>query len=175
VLITGRHDPIVGAELIDACLERMHGAVDYVHTRTLAGINAGTDIWTLMREITLPPELRVGQGYGKVAWGVRTLWEAYVGWFKLQSTTELYPDTAGAALAELVAAAGADAALARAEAALDRGDAPLAIRIAEAIPDDALVKPLMIAAHQHLLDHGGSESFWENGWLLDQIKQWNAK
>ena len=136
VLVTGRHEPIVGADLIDACLERLHDAVDYVHTRTLEGINAGIDVWTLMREITLPPNLRVGQGYGKVSWGVRTIWEEYVGWFKLRSTTELYPDSAAAALAELVDAAGPDAAIARAQAALDRGDAVLAIRIAEAVPDD---------------------------------------
>ena len=37
-----------------------------------------------MREITLPPELRVGQGYGRVRWAVRTIWESYVGWFRLQ-------------------------------------------------------------------------------------------
>ncbi len=175
ILITGRHEPIRGAELIAACLERIHGAVDYVHTRTLEGINAGTDISTLMREISLPPHLRVGQGYGKVSWGVRTIWEQYVGWFRLGSTTELYPDSAPAALAELAVAAGADVVLARASAALDRGDAVVAIRLAEAIVDHDGVKPLMIAAHQHLLDHGGDESFWEHGWLRDQVEQWEAR
>ncbi len=113
VLVTGRHEPIVGADLIDASLERLHGAVDHVHRRALEGFNAGVDVWTLMNEIELPPELRVGQGYGKVSWAVRTLWETYVGWFTLQSTTELYPDSSGLALAELVDAAGADAALQR--------------------------------------------------------------
>ena len=44
-----------------------------------------------MEQIELPPQLRVGQGYGKVSWAVRTLWESYVGWFRLASTTELYP------------------------------------------------------------------------------------
>jgi glyoxylase-like metal-dependent hydrolase (beta-lactamase superfamily II) len=178
VLVTGRHEPIVGAELIDASLERMHGAVTYVHRRALEGFNAGVDVWTLMNEIKLPPELRVGEGYGKVAWAVRTLWETYVGWFKLQSTTELYPDSSGAALAELVDAAGADAALVRAEAALERGDAVLAIRLGEAVaaaaPDEPRVKTLMIGAHRYLLDHGGDVSFWENGWLQDQIKQWEG-
>ena len=111
MLITGRYLPIVGAELIDASLERLHDAVDYVHRETLAGFNAGIDVWTLMRDIQLPPELRVGQGYGKVSWAVRTLWESYIGWFKLRSTTELYPDSADAALAELVDALGADARL----------------------------------------------------------------
>ena len=36
VLITGRHTPIVGRDLIDASLQRLHDAVDYVHTETLA-------------------------------------------------------------------------------------------------------------------------------------------
>jgi alkyl sulfatase BDS1-like metallo-beta-lactamase superfamily hydrolase len=178
VLITGRHEPIRGAELIDACLERLHGAVDFVHRRALEGMNAGVDVWTLMREIQLPPALRVGQGYGKVSWAVRTLWESYVGWFKLQSTTELYPDASSAALGELVAAAGRDAAFARAEAALARGDAVLAIRIGEALaashPDDAPVRALLVAAHEHLLAHGGDESFWEHGWLRDQIERWGG-
>lgn len=177
MLVTGRYEPIVGADLIEASLDRLHGAVTHVHDRTLEGMNAGVDIWTLMREIQLPPELRVGQGYGKVAWGVRTLWEAYVGWFKLQSTTELYPDSAGAALAELVDALGASAALDRAATALDRGDAVVAIRLGEAVAasgsDDARLVPLMAAAHQHLLDHGGSESFWEHGWLQTERRKWS--
>jgi alkyl sulfatase BDS1-like metallo-beta-lactamase superfamily hydrolase len=176
MLVTGRHDPIVGAELIDASLERLHGAVDYVHRRALEGFNAGIDVWTLMREIELPTKLRVGQGYGKVTWAVRTLWETYVGWFQLRSTTEMYPDSSGAALAELVAAAGIDAAVERAEAALARGDAVVAIRVAEAVeeqvPDDPRARAVLAAAHRFLLDHGGDVSFWENGWLhyeLDRL------
>jgi len=178
MLITGRHDPIVGAELIDASLARLHDAVDHVHRATLDGINTGTDIWTLMREIELPSHLRVGQGYGKVPWAVRTFWEEYVGWFKLQSTTELYPDTADAALAELVSAVGTDAALERAEAALARGDAPLALRLGEAVAafDDSQprVRALMAGAHRYLLAHGGDESFWEHGWLQTEAARWEA-
>ena len=176
VLVTGRAEPIVGAELIGASLDRLHGAVTYVHDRTLEGFNAGTDVWTLMREIQLPAELRVGQGYGKVSWGVRTLWEEYVGWFKLQSTTELYPDSSGAALAELVELAGVDAALDRARATLERGDAVLAIRLGEAVHAVGGSNPglasLMVEAHRHLLDHGGDVSFWENGWLRTEIERW---
>jgi len=181
VLVTGRHDPIIGAELIEASLERLHDAVDYVHQRTLEGFNEGRDVWTLMREIELPPELRVGQGYGKVSWAVRTFWETYVGWFKLLSTTELYPDSSGAALAELVDAAGTDAALGRAEAALARGDAVVAIRLGEAaaaatadVSGEPRLRALMAAAHRHLLEHGGDVSFWEYGWLTDQLGRWEG-
>lgn len=177
MLVTGRHEPIVGAELIDASLERLDKAVAHVHTKALEGFNAGVDVWTLMREIELPPELRVGQGYGKVAWAVRTFWEEYVGWFKLRSTTELYPDPVPAALAELVDAAGPDVALDRAERALARGDAVVAIRLGEAVeaaaPDHPRLAPLMVAAHRHLYDHGGDESFWEEGWLRTQIGRWS--
>jgi alkyl sulfatase BDS1-like metallo-beta-lactamase superfamily hydrolase len=176
VLITGRHDPIVGAELIDASLARLHDAVTYVHEKALEGFNAGVDVWTLMREIELPPELRVGQGYGKVSWAVRTLWESYIGWFKLQSTAELYPDTDAAALAELIGAAGTGAALDRAEAALARGEAPLAIRLGEAVlpvePASERARAVLADAHRLLLEQGGDVSFWENGWLRDQLARW---
>ena len=178
VLVTGRHEPIVGADLIEASLERLHGAVTYVHDRALEGFNAGTDVWTLMREIQLPPELRVGQGYGKVSWAVRTFWEQYVGWFKLRSTAELYPDPGSAALAELINVVGIDVTLERAEAALGRGDAVLAIRLGEAAevvaPRDPRLRAVMAGAHRYLLDHGGDVSFWEHGWLRTQLARWEA-
>lgn len=178
VLVTGRYEPIVGAELIDASLARLHGAVDYVHRRTLEGFNAGTDVWTLMEQIRLPSELRVGQGYGKVPWAVRTLWESYVGWFKLESTTELYPDSSASALGELAAVAGVDVVLDRAEAALARGDAVVAIRLGEAAaaadPDSPRLRALMAGAHRHLLEDGGDVSFWESGWLRHQLERWDA-
>ncbi len=178
VLVTGRYEPIVGAELIEASLERLHGAVDHVHTKALEGFNAGTDVWTLMRDIELPPELRVGQGYGKVSWAVRTFWEEYVGWFKLSFTTELFPDPAPAALGELVDALGVEATLERAEAALARGEAVLAIRLGEAVeavvPEDHQLRALMAEAHRRLLADGGDVSFWEEGWLRTQAERWEA-
>ena len=176
VLVTGRHDPIVGAELIEASLHRLHDAISYVHERALDGINAGEDVWTLMETVQLPPELRVGQAYGKVSWAVRTHWEQYLGWFKLQSTTELYPDSSKAALAELIDAVGPEVALERAEAALNRGEPVLAIQLGEGIasvaPSNPRVNELMVRAHRLLLDTGGDANFWESGWLRSQISRW---
>ena len=65
--------------------------MQYVNDATVAGMNEGKDVYTLMREIQLPDELAVGEGYGKVSWGVRSIWEGYAGWFHARSTTELYP------------------------------------------------------------------------------------
>ena len=68
-------------------LERLRDAVLFVHDATVAGMNAGRDVNDLVREIRLPPELEVGEGYGRVAWGVRAIWEGYAGWFHQRSTT----------------------------------------------------------------------------------------
>jgi glyoxylase-like metal-dependent hydrolase (beta-lactamase superfamily II) len=178
VLITGRGMPIVGRELIDACLGRLHDAVDYVHRETLAGMNAGKDVHTLMAEIALPPELRVGQGYGKVQWAVRTIWEEYTGWFQRRSSAELYPSDPALAARELAELAGADPVAERAAALLDAGDAPTAVRLAESAlavePGHAAACRVMVEAHRTLLEAGGAVSFWENGWLEDQLARWQA-
>ncbi|MCA9511898.1 MAG: alkyl sulfatase dimerization domain-containing protein [Myxococcota bacterium] len=175
-LITGRHLPIEGEELVDACLARMRGAVEHVHERTLAAMNEGKDAYEIMREASLPAELRVGQGYGKVAWAARTFFEEYTGWFRRRSTAELYgcdPADTEALLARL---AGADAVVAEAEALLARGDAPGAIRLAEAAlatsEGNARAARVMLGAHEHLLANGGDESFWESGWLRHEAERW---
>ncbi len=176
VLVTGRHEPIVGRELIDAALARLHDAVDYVHTETLAAMNAGKDVTTIMREVRLPEALRVGQGYGTVAWGVRTIWETYMGWFHLRSTTDLYPLEPAAAFAQLVDLVGPDAVIGRARENLAAGEAVAAIHLAEAVlhhqADHIGAVEVMIDAHQALLNAGGDVSFWESGWLHHQLERW---
>jgi hypothetical protein len=78
----------------------------------------------------------------------------------------------------LVDAAGTDVALNRAEAALDRGQAPLAIQLGEAViatdADSARARTVLANAHRYLLEHGGDISFWENGWLRDQLARWGS-
>lgn len=176
MLVTGRYEPIEGRELIDSALTRLHDAVDYVHTETLNAMNAGKDVATIMRDVRLPEALRVGQGYGTVAWGVRTIWETYMGWFHLRSTTDLYPLEPAAAFAELVDLAGADAVVERARARLTVGEPVVAVHLAEAVlyvqPDHVGAVDVMIDAHQALLDAGGDVSFWESGWLRHQMDRW---
>jgi alkyl sulfatase BDS1-like metallo-beta-lactamase superfamily hydrolase len=179
LLVTGRYQPIEGRELIDGALARLHDAVDYIHRQTLAGMNEGKDVSTLMREIRLPAELRVGEGYGTVAWGVRTIWETYVGWFTLRSTTELYPVDPAAAWTELVDLVGADAVVTRARAKLAAAEPVVAIHLAEAVlrhqPGHVGAIDVMIDAHRALLDGGGDISFWESGWLRDQVANWESE
>lgn len=178
MLITGRHLPIEGADLIDAALARLHDAVDHVHNETLRGMNDGADLLSLMRDIHLPPELRVGEGYGKVQWAVRTIWESYAGWFKLASTTELYPVSPHEAAAHLVEMTGASVALERARQNLESSNPVVAIQLAEAVlandSENAEAAEVMADAHDALLRSGGDCNFWENGWLRYQRERWRG-
>lgn len=173
VLITGHFEPIVGAALIEESLTRLHDAVAYVHTETLKGMNEGIDIFTLMRTIQLPEHLTIGQGYGKVSWAVRTIWESYMGWFKAQSTTELYPTRIREVHPELVALAGANAVVERGRQRLDAEDPEAALHLAEAVlateASHAGALQLALDCHQALLERSGGNNFWETGWLEHQI------
>jgi alkyl sulfatase BDS1-like metallo-beta-lactamase superfamily hydrolase len=124
-----------------------------------------------MREITLPEHLEVGQGYGKVPWGVRAIWENYSGWFHHRSTTELYPVDPVDISADLVELAGADALVARAQAHLDAGRPVQAIHLAEKVTDTDSghvgAREVLKTAHEQLLS--ASNNFWETAWLKKQI------
>jgi glyoxylase-like metal-dependent hydrolase (beta-lactamase superfamily II) len=174
LLITGHFEPIRGRELIRACLDRLEAAVDFVHTRTLAGMNEGRDVFTLMREIELPDELYVGQGYGKVSWAVRTIWETYMGWFKARATSELYATQPIEIADDLVRLAGLERVVELGRARLASGDCERAMLLAEAAlahdARDAGALRLAINANRALLDRSGRENFWETGWLETQIR-----
>jgi alkyl sulfatase BDS1-like metallo-beta-lactamase superfamily hydrolase len=174
LILYGHHAPIEGRALIREELLRLRGAVEFVHDRTVLHMNAGHDVWTAMREIRLPPELDVGEGYGKVSWDVRAIWESYLGWFHQRSTTELYATPASSVHGDLVELAGGpDAVAKRAREKLEAG-APLeALHLAEialaAAPEHAASLDAAIAAHERL--DAESVNFWESSWLRHQIEQ----
>lgn len=171
VLLTGHFGPIVGKDRIEWELTRLRNAVTYIHDRTVDGMNEGKDVHTLMREVALPPELEVGQGYGTVRWNVRAIWENYAGWFHHRSTAELYAASPDLSEVELLELAGTAAVLNRARALLDAGEPVRAVQLAEIVnrgePDNKEAKHVLIAAHDVLLQ--GSSNFWEAAWLRNQI------
>lgn len=171
VLLTGHFGPITGRKRIQFELIRLRDAVQYVHDATVEGMNAGKDVRTLMREITLPAHLELGQGYGTVAWGVRAIWENYSGWFHHRSTTELYPVDPTSISADLVELAGADALVTRAQRHLDANRPVQAIHLVEKVidtdRDHTAARQVLKAAHERLL--ADSANFWETAWLKKQI------
>ena len=173
VLLTGHFGPITGNDRIRGELTRLRDAVAYIHDQTIAGMNAGKDVHTLMREVVLPPELEVGVGYGMVRWNVRAIWENYAGWFHHRSTTELYPVPPDGIPPDLVELAGADGIVARARTLLRNGDELRAISLAEIVhdvqPHNEEAKQVLIGAHEQLLK--ASDNFWEAAWLRKQIAE----
>ena len=172
-IVTGHFDPIDGEDRIDAELRRLRDATQWIHDRTVEGMNAGRDVYSLMREIALPEGLDVGEGYGKVAWNVRAIWETYAGWFHHRSTTELYAIPPSAIAPDLVAAAGARALVAAASARLAAGEPVEALHLTDVVlaaaPDDADARRVAAEAHAALLAR--ATNFWEKAWLRRRIEQ----
>lgn len=173
-LITGHFDPIEGEQLISDSFERLYAAVDYVHSTTLRRMNEGVDIYTLMDEVTLPPAIAVGQGYGKISWAVRTLWESYMGWFKADKTSELYATQVESIYPDLVELAGLGAVIARAREKLQQAQPEAAMLLAEAAlaaaPEDATALTLAIDVITALRERAEFGNFWEDGWLQSRVQ-----
>jgi alkyl sulfatase BDS1-like metallo-beta-lactamase superfamily hydrolase len=171
LLLTGHHGPVAGRDVIRAELLRMRAAVLFVHDAVVAAMNAGKDVWALLRELRLPPELDVGEGYGKVAWSARAIWEMYQGWFHGRSTTELYDVPYWNASPALVALAGGPGPVAEA-AAKQAESAPVeALHLAEAAlaaePTHRGALAASLAAHRAL--RARATNFWEIKWLEKEI------
>jgi glyoxylase-like metal-dependent hydrolase (beta-lactamase superfamily II) len=174
LLITGHGDPIRGADKIRASLDKMHAAVSYVNESVIAGMNAGKDVHTLMREIKLPDELKIGEFHGKVSWAVRAIWEEYSGWFHYDSTTSLYGVPRSSIDADLVELAGGAGSLAaRARKKLGDGRPLEALHLldialgAERTNRDALA--VKKDALQVLLRESGGQNLSETMWLKSEI------
>ena len=105
VLITG-HDRFEGAQEVARTLRRVRDATAYLRDRTIEGMNAGRSVWELMEIVTLPDDLALPQLHGKVPWIVRAVFEEHTGWFRYESTTELYAVPPSAVWGDLVELAG---------------------------------------------------------------------
>jgi glyoxylase-like metal-dependent hydrolase (beta-lactamase superfamily II) len=174
LLITGHGDPIRGAERIRADLDKMHAAVSYVNEATIAGMNAGKDVHSLMRDIQLPDELKIGEFHGKVSWDVRAIWEEYSSWFHFDSTASLYGTPQTNIHADLVELAGGVGALAaRARRRLQEHRPLEAIHLldialgSQPAHSDALA--VKKDALQLLLRESGGTNLSETMWLKSEI------
>jgi alkyl sulfatase BDS1-like metallo-beta-lactamase superfamily hydrolase len=179
IIVTG-HEVIRGEDEIQASLDKLRRAVLYVHDYTIEGMQSGKDVHTLMREVSLPEELRVGQAHGKLSWCVRAIWEEYAGWFHYDATTSLYGVPASTVAADLTElAGGADALAARAEQHLAQQQPLQALHLVDtalqAEPDNQRALRARIDAHNQLLQASGGENFSEVMWLKSEIEAAEAK
>jgi alkyl sulfatase BDS1-like metallo-beta-lactamase superfamily hydrolase len=178
LLLYGHHEPVAGADVIRAEVTAYRDAVLFVHDEVVKGMNAGKALHTLQQEITLPAECEVGQGYGKISWSIRAIWESYAGWFKHESTTELYSVPQKDIHADLVELAGVDAMVERARQKYLAGKNEEALHLLDIVrnaePNHAGAAALAIEVHEKLLEDANTfcttGNFWLVGWLQNQIK-----
>lgn len=180
VLITGHGEPVRGADAIREKLTRMRDATQSMRDQVFAGMNAGVDLWTLMDTVKLPAELAIPQGHGKVPWIVRAIWEEHMGWFRYESSTELYNVPPQAVFPDLIEMAGGIApVIERASGLLDGGDPLKALHLAEAVlAQDAGNREaleIQLGATELVLGRAGRENFSEVRWLEASIRDISAK
>jgi alkyl sulfatase BDS1-like metallo-beta-lactamase superfamily hydrolase len=174
-ILTG-HEDVRGAEHIERELTRIIDSVQWVHDRTIEGMNAGVDLRTLMREIRTPAELTLTEEYGKISWNVRAIWHEYTGWFDpSRGTTELYGIPASSvapAIAELSGGAGKIVEKAREFVAAGK---PLeALHLLDvalaAEPDSVNGREAKKQALMLLLEQTGGNNLWERMWIAAEIR-----
>jgi alkyl sulfatase BDS1-like metallo-beta-lactamase superfamily hydrolase len=168
------HDVFRGSDEIEGTMTKVRDATAYLRDRTIDGMNSGADLWTLMRDVALPSELALPQVHGKVPWIVRAIWEEHVGWFRYESTTELYdvpPSSVWSDVVELVGGSGR--LVERADAHLQAGRPLQALHITDIVlahsPDADALRVKQTALKQ-LLTASGRENHSEVQWLEQEIK-----
>jgi alkyl sulfatase BDS1-like metallo-beta-lactamase superfamily hydrolase len=174
-ILTG-HEDIRGAEHIARELTRIADSVQWIHDRTIEGMNAGVDLRTLMREIGTPAELRLTEDYGKVSWNVRAIWHEYTGWFDpSRGTTELYGVPASSvAPAIALLAGGADNIAGKARDFIAAGKPLEALHLLDialaADPDSVNGRETKKQALMLLLEQTGGNNLWERMWIAAEIR-----
>jgi alkyl sulfatase BDS1-like metallo-beta-lactamase superfamily hydrolase len=175
VILPSHLDPTIGAEKIRKGMQRIRDAVQYVHDETIAGMNAGKTVNQLMKEIKLPANLELVQNHGRVDWAVKSIWEYYMGWFRFESTTELYPIPAQDVYADLAQIAGNENLIALANNYLIQGESVKTLHITEIAlagdPQNASALALRDQALVELLERAenGLRNDYEIYWLKSQL------
>ncbi|MEC7912136.1 MAG: MBL fold metallo-hydrolase [Pseudomonadota bacterium] len=179
ILITGHFKPIEGQKLIYDEVKNLHDAVDYIHTKTVEGINTGKDMYELMKEIVLPKKLSVGEGYGTVEWAIRSIYEGYTGWFRHKSTTELYAYSPQAIFSDLNNLIDKKEALKRIEEFIAGSEYLKAINLCEIVissDDNKEALKIYLDIHIILLKEAQKNSNrWIVKWLESEIEETKNK
>ena len=96
-LLPGHGKAIQGTQTVQETLKNYRDAIESVLLQTLDGMNQGLTIDQLAENVKLPETLAnlsyLGEYYGSVEWTVRSIFNAYAGWFD-GNPTALHPLTA---------------------------------------------------------------------------------
>ena len=125
-LVGGHTNPILGKDNVKQVLTDYRDAVQFIHDKTVEGMNQGMTPDQLVAYVRLPEQLAkrdyLQPFYGHPEWGVRSVFSGYLGWFDGNPTNlfRLTPKDEAERLARLVG--GSDKLLAAANSANKSGD-----------------------------------------------------
>ena len=166
---------IRGRDEVRRRLTRYRDAIQYVHDATVKGMNEGKGVDTLMREIRLPPDLEIGESYGRLTWSIRGIYEGYVGWFDGNVSTMF--GSPSQAYGEIVRLAGGPGAVAARAAAMAASDPIRALYLTDmALAVDGGHRASLearLAALKTLDAQSGNSN--ERGWLAAGMREVEAK
>ena len=120
-----------------------------------------------------PSDLPAAEDRGKGMWFVRAVWEELAGWFRFESTTELYAVPLRSVAPDVVELAGADALAQRASDHVAAGRPLEAIHLTDLVlaVDGAHQNALAAqsAALELLMERSGGVAYDEVAWLENEI------
>jgi alkyl sulfatase BDS1-like metallo-beta-lactamase superfamily hydrolase len=174
LVIIGHGEPIRGAAKIRADLDTLHAAITWLERETIAGMNEGKTVQELMRAITLPDALKIGEFHGKTSWVVRAIWEENAGWFHYEDgTTALFGSPRSAVDTDIAELAGGAALTERARLHAERGRPLEALHLVEialaAEPANADALTVRKAALEQLAAASSGSNLSETMWLKAEI------
>jgi alkyl sulfatase BDS1-like metallo-beta-lactamase superfamily hydrolase len=177
IVLSGHGDPIIGNAEITRRLTRFRSAIQYVHDEVVKGMNSGKDVFTLMREIKLPPSVDLSESFGKVSWSVRGIYDGYAGWFDMNPST-MYELPPSAVYPDLVKLAGGPEPVVRlALDKLEAGKPVEALHLTDVVlaydGNNRTALEARLKALDYLREH--SENYIETGYLEYGIKTTKAK
>lgn len=158
--VPGHTLPLLGKQETVNTLENYRDAIRYVFDATIAGMNQGMTPSQLVHSVKLPPELAsrdyLREFYGNVEWGVRTIFDGYLGWFDGNPTNlfSLPPAEEAEKMAQLVG--GVQALTSHAQKALEDGEAQWCAQLCDHLialkPDSGDAKLLKATALEKLAE-----------------------
>ncbi len=156
IMLSGHGLPIFGTERVVPALLDTAELLDSLESQTLALMNQGKNLDTVIHEVEIPAHLRdkpyLRPVYDHPQFLVRNVWRRYGGWYDGEPDN-LLPAPRGQQAAEWVAlAGGVSAVLSRAETLIADGDARMACHLVEfaalAEPDNDEVWAVRAAAYR---------------------------
>ena len=133
MVFPGHGEPVIGKSEVQRKLKKYRDAIQYVHDKTVEGMNEGKDVFTLMQEIDLPDKYNsIGQGYGRVLWSVRGIYEGYTGWFDGNSSN-MYDIPVSSIYSDLVNLIGSEEIVKKANERTNAGELVKALHLTDIV------------------------------------------